>query len=73
MAVDGLTDDRGPQSVVGGPVSLVVEYEGDDIRREVSRTALEKGWGLLEIRSVEPTLEDIYLKLIHESGGAQEE
>jgi ABC-2 type transport system ATP-binding protein len=70
---DGLTDDRGPRSAVGGPLKLVVEYEGDDIRKEVGRTVLERGWGLLEIHSVEPTLEDIYLKLIHESGGAQEE
>ena len=53
--------------------TFIVEYEGGDIRKEVSRAVLERGWGLLEVRSVEPTLEDIYLKLIHESGGAQEE
>ncbi len=70
---DGPTEDRELPAAGGGPVSLVVEYEGGDIHNEVSRTVLERGWGLLEVRSVELTLEDIYLKLIHDSGRAREE
>jgi hypothetical protein len=27
---------------------------------------LEHGWELLEVRSLEPTLEDMYLQLIHD-------
>lgn len=49
-----------------GAVALVVEYTGDDIRKQVSRTVLEHGWGLLEVRSLEPTLEDMYLQLIRD-------
>ena len=49
-------------------VSFVLEYQGKDIGREVSRTVFEHGWGLSEMHRVEPTLEDLYLKLIHESG-----
>jgi ABC-2 type transport system ATP-binding protein len=45
----------------------VVEYRGDDIRRDVSKTVMESGWGLLEVRSLEPTLEDLYLQLIRDS------
>jgi ABC-2 type transport system ATP-binding protein len=49
-----------------GAVALVVEYAGDDIRTRVSRAVLEQGWGLLEVRSLEPTLEDMYLQLIRD-------
>jgi len=51
-----------------GAVALVVEYAGDDIRTRVSRAVLEQGWGLLEVRSLEPTLEDMYLQLIRDEG-----
>ncbi len=49
-----------------GAVALIVEYTGDDLRKQVSRTVLEHGWGLLEVRSLEPTLEDMYLQLIRD-------
>lgn len=52
----------------GNTVSFVLEYQGEDIGPEVSRTISQHGWGLSEMRRVEPTLEDLYLKLIHESG-----
>ena len=50
-----------------GTVACIVEYDGEDIRKQTSRAILERGWGLLEVRSLEPTLEDIYLQLIHDS------
>jgi len=28
---------------------------------------MENGWGLLEVRSLEPTLEDLYLQLIRDT------
>jgi len=49
-----------------GAVALLVEYTGDDIRKQVSRAILENGWELLEVRSLEPTLEDMYLQLIRD-------
>ena len=48
-------------------IVCVVEYEGEDIRTQVSRTVLDCGWELLELHSLEPTLEDLYLQLIHAS------
>ena len=50
-----------------GTATFVVEYTGEDIRKAVSRTILEQGWGLLEIRSIEPTLEDMYLQLVRDA------
>jgi ABC-2 type transport system ATP-binding protein len=50
-------------------VAFVVEYHGDDIRKFVSKTITDKGWGLLEVRSLEPTLEDMYLQLIRNEEG----
>ena len=56
------------ESVNGGAVAFILEYQGEDIGPEVSQTVAQHGWGLSEMRRVEPTLEDLYLKLIHESG-----
>jgi ABC-2 type transport system ATP-binding protein len=47
--------------------AFIVEYQGDDIRKQISKTVMENGWGLLEVRSLEPTLEDLYLQLIRET------
>jgi ABC-2 type transport system ATP-binding protein len=68
----GVEGVRSPESGVRSPesngmVELIVEYMGDDIRKQVSKTVLEHGWGLLEVRSLEPTLEDMYLQLIRDS------
>ena len=52
---------------------LVLEYDGVEIGREVSQAVLQRGWGLLEVRRLDPTLEDLYLKLIHESDGSRAE
>ena len=49
----------------------IVEYQGEEIRTEVSRAVLEQGCGLLELHSLEPTLEDMYLQLIRQAQGEQ--
>ncbi|MBI3300615.1 MAG: ATP-binding cassette domain-containing protein [Deltaproteobacteria bacterium] len=60
-------EDGGRRQEGNGTVACIVEYEGEDIRKKVSRTILAQGWGLLEVRSLEPTLEDMYLQLIRDS------
>jgi ABC-2 type transport system ATP-binding protein len=46
-------------------VSFVVESErGRDLRREVSRMIVERGWGLLEFRPADMTLEEIFIRLV---------
>ncbi len=45
--------------------SFMVESEGDiDIRKTVAQKIVENRWGLLEIRPVKMTLEDIFIKLV---------
>ena len=52
-----------------GKSCWIVEYQGEEIRTEVSRAVLEQGCGLLELHSLEPTLEDMYLQLIRQAQG----
>ncbi len=37
-----------------------------DIRRELARAIVERGWGLLELRTIDMSLEDIFLQLVTE-------
>ncbi|MDZ7373143.1 MAG: ABC transporter ATP-binding protein [candidate division KSB1 bacterium] len=37
---------------------------GKDLRRELARVIVEKGWGLYELRAVEMSLEDVFLHLV---------
>lgn len=54
-----------------GTQSLIVEAEkGQDIRKEIARTIVENNIGLLEMRPLEMSLEDIFIKLVtKEEGG----
>jgi len=67
----GVAQVQSPESredaAMNGNAAFIVAYTGDDLRKVVSRTVLEHGWGLLEVRSVEPTLEDMYLQLVRDA------
>ena len=54
-----------------GKSCWIVEHQGEEIRTEISRAVLKQGCGLLELRSLEPTLEDMYLQLIRQAQGEQ--
>jgi len=48
----------------GTLVGFEVEAEGNhDVRREVARAVVNSGWGLLELRPMRLSLEEIYLQL----------
>jgi ABC-2 type transport system ATP-binding protein len=50
---------------------IIVEWSpGRDLREAVSKAAVEKGWGLLEMRPVAMNIEDLYLRVV--SGGEQQ-
>lgn len=51
----------------------LLEYQlGQDIREEVARLAVKGGWGLVELKSISMTLEDVFLRLTrHEEGFTQ--
>jgi ABC-2 type transport system ATP-binding protein len=49
---------------------LAVEWNpGKDLRESVSRMAVEKEWGLLEMRTAAMNIEDLYLRVV--SGGGE--
>lgn len=51
----------------GGAIGFEVESErGHDIRRELARTIVTHGWGLLELRPMRMSLEEIFLSLTTE-------
>jgi gliding motility-associated transport system ATP-binding protein len=57
----------------GAPGELLVESDlGADVREHVARAVVESGVGLLELRPLSMSLEDVFLKLVtHEDGAAQ--
>jgi ABC-2 type transport system ATP-binding protein len=75
-AVDVLSQVAGVQQVTvadrhGSRVGFEVESEPNrDIRREVARTIVDRGWGLLELRPMRMSLEEIFLQLTTEETAA---
>jgi hypothetical protein len=49
------------------PAAFEVESEPDiDVRREIARAIVTRGWGLLELRPVRMSLEDVFLQVTTE-------
>ena len=63
QSISGVTrvvasDGRGPAG------SYEVEsVRGTDVRREIARTIVTRGWGLLELRPMRMSLEEIFLQV----------
>jgi ABC-2 type transport system ATP-binding protein len=54
-------------SAFSGPMAFEVESEPDvDVRRELARAIVTRGWGLLELRPVRMSLEDVFLQVTTE-------
>src|SRR4029078_6961262 len=59
-----------PQST--GPLAFEVESEPEvDVRRDLARAVVTRGWGLLELRPVRMSLEDVFLQVITEEVPAE--
>jgi len=55
-----------------GPAAYEVESEPDvDVRRELARAVVTRGWGLLELRPVRMSLEDVFLQVTTEETGEE--
>jgi ABC-2 type transport system ATP-binding protein len=71
-AADRLRAFPGVLQVFAGaaPHTLIIECQlGRDIREDLARFVVEQGWGLLELKLVSMTLEDVFLRLTqHEEG-----
>ena len=48
----------------------VESARGIDIRRDIARTVVNSGWGLLELRPMRMSLEEIFLQVTTEEGAA---
>ena len=49
------------------PLAFEVESEADvDVRRELARAVVTRGWGLLELRPIRMSLEDVFLQVTTE-------
>ena len=60
--VDGVVD----VSPGDGGGYQVTYAQGSDLRPELARAVVEQGWGLLELRDLGMSLEDIFLQLTTE-------
>lgn len=50
---------------------VVVSREGDAVRRAIAALVVGQSWGLLELRPIEPSLEELFMRLLgSESKGA---
>ena len=55
------------KALVNGIGTFVVESARDhDVRRDLAMAIVHRGWGLLELRGMGMTLEDIFIKLVTE-------
>jgi len=81
QGADALATLEGVDGVAGvtradtqGEVSgyAIESNQGDDVRRELSRTVVANGWGLLELRPQQMSLEDIFLQLTTDETAADE-
>jgi gliding motility-associated transport system ATP-binding protein len=51
----------------GGAVGYEIDSEkGHDVRRELARAVVQSGWGLLELRPMRVSLEEVFLSVITE-------
>ena len=43
---------------------VVVSREGDGVRQAIAALVVGRGWGLVELRPIEPTLEELFVRLL---------
>jgi ABC-2 type transport system ATP-binding protein len=64
-AIDGVLRAEAEGEENGQPSSYTVECKLDtDLRRTLASTVVSQGWGLLELRSVSMSLEDVFINLV---------
>lgn len=63
-------EERGDESA-GEGVYVVTAAPGQDLRDPLAKAVVDGGYGLRELRSLEMTLEDIFLRLTSEAEGVQ--
>ena len=64
--IKGVEDVTFTELTRGAATYTVTSRQGHDLREELSRIVVEKGWGLLGLEGVTMTLEEIFLRLTTE-------
>jgi ABC-2 type transport system ATP-binding protein len=63
--IDGVLEVHVAEANAGQPVRITVECELDrDLRRSLAETIVSSGWGLLELRGISMSLEDVFINLV---------
>ena len=65
QSIDGVVSVQATGGENGQPASFNVECKLDtDLRRTLAATVVSQGWGLLELRGVSLSLEDVFINLV---------
>jgi len=69
--VDGVIGVRAEETADGSPVTYTVECRlQTDLRSVLAKEVVSQGWGLLELRGISMSLEDVFINLVtQEEGG----
>ncbi|MFH1114975.1 MAG: ABC transporter ATP-binding protein [Pseudomonadota bacterium] len=66
-SVQGVASVDPIETADGNETSVIVETEPEtDVRAEMARAIIEKGWDLMELRPLEASLEDVFIDLVTE-------
>jgi ABC-2 type transport system ATP-binding protein len=69
-ALPGVTSVSGATAQAGHVAFEVQSAQGRDVRRDIAATIVRQGWGLLELRPMRLSLEEIFLSLTTEDAAA---
>ncbi len=65
QSIDGVLQVHAEGGDGGRPASFTVECKlQTDLRRLIAQTIVSQGWGLLELRGVSLSLEDVFINLV---------
>ena len=70
-AIAGVTSVAPADMRSGSGAFEVVSEQGRDLRREISREVVTRGWGLLELRPMRVSLEEVFLQVTTEEKPAE--
>jgi ABC-2 type transport system ATP-binding protein len=69
-AVGGVEDVREEPAEDGAVAAIVRSQQGDVLRRALADAVVRRGWGLLEMRPLPMSLEDLFMRLVRDDRDA---
>ena len=63
-AIEGVLDVQASEGTAGSPATYTVECQlNSDLRSLLAATVVNSGWGLLDLRGISMSLEDVFINL----------